>query len=135
VNAATFELQQALHAHLSADEGLKALLGDPPRIYDDPPADSAFPYLVIGETRAQPVAGADALFEHDLRLQVFSRHAGRRDVKRVLDAVYDALQDAALAVESARIVSFRFVFSDVLRREAEVYSGVARYRVVTEALS
>lgn len=128
----SWPLQKALYQRLAADAALMEEIGDPPRLYDDPPPDAAFPYVVLGEARAAPVPGADGLFEHDLRLHVHSRHAGRRDVKRILDRLYDALEGADFPVEGARLVSARFVFADVFRREEGVFTGVARFRLVTE---
>ncbi|MGE0409796.1 MAG: DUF3168 domain-containing protein [Amphiplicatus sp.] len=125
-------LQKAVYAHLVADAGLKALLGDPPRLFDDPPPDAVFPYALLGETHAAAIAGLDGGIEHDLRIQIFSRYAGRREVKRVIDVLYDALHEADFAVEGATLVNCRFVFSDIFRRrEAETYQGVARFRAAT----
>lgn len=134
MSAMSWPLQKALYAHLVSDTGLKSELGDPPRLYDDPPKDAAFPYVVIGEARAEPLAGLEGGFVHDIRLQIYSRHAGRRDVKRLIDLLYDALHEASFAVEGARLVDCRFVLGDVFRRDAtgEAYHGVARFRVMTE---
>jgi len=128
-------LQKAVYLALAADAALKAEIGDPPRLYDDAPASAAFPYVLLGETRESPLAGHEAGFEHDLRFHVFSKHGGRREVKRILAALYDALHDAELDVEGARLVSMRFVFSDIFRRDPELYAGAARFRAVTEASS
>lgn len=134
MSAASWPLQQALYAHLSADAGLKAEIGDPPRLYDDPPKTAAFPYVVIGEARTEPLAGLDGGFIHDIRVQIYSKHAGRREVKRIIDALYDALHEASFPIGGASLVDCRFVTGDVFRRDAtgEAYHGVARFRVVTE---
>ena len=131
----SWALQKALYLALASNAGLKAEIGDPPRLYDDAPAGAALPYLLLGEAREAPLAGHDGAFEHDLRFTAHSRHGGRREVKRVVAALYDALQDAAIAVEGARLVSLRFVFADVFRRDGELYSAVVRFRAVTEALA
>ncbi|MEQ8177931.1 MAG: DUF3168 domain-containing protein [Amphiplicatus sp.] len=125
-------LQQAVYLALAGDAALKAEIGDPPRLYDDAPANAAFPYVLLGETRTAPLAGCETGFEHDLRFHVFSKHGGRRELKRILAALYDALHDADLDIEGARLVSMRFVFSDIFRRDPQVYAGAARFRAVTE---
>lgn len=130
----SWPLQKALYLALAGDAGLKGEIGDPPRLYDDPPAGAAFPYVLLGEAREAPISGHDGAFEHDLRLQIYSRHGGRREVKRVIAALHDALHDAALDVEGARLVSLRFVFADIFRRDGALFAGVARFRAVTEAL-
>lgn len=128
----SFALQAAAYLALSGDAGVRETLGDPPRLYDEAPPDAAFPYALIGEARVAPLAGHDGAFEHDLRLHVFSRDGGRRAAKRIVDAFYDALHEAPLDVEGARLVSLRFVFADYFRREPTFYAATARFRAVTE---
>ena len=131
---AQWELQKAVYQTLSADAAIKAEVGDPARIFDDPPPDAVFPYLTLGEARASDWKGVEGGLEHDLRLYVFSRYAGRREVKRILSAVYDALHDAALTLSGHDLIHIRFVFADAFRRtDGETYQGVARFRAVTQA--
>lgn len=125
-------LQTALYAHLRNNDAFKPYLGDPVRIYDNPPADAVFPYLVIGETRTRLYEGIEGGMEHDLRLHVFSRYAGRREIKTILDEVYTGLHDADIPLKDYCIVSMRFVFADIFRRpDRNIYQGVARFRAVT----
>ncbi|WP_428410013.1 DUF3168 domain-containing protein [Hyphococcus sp.] len=129
---AQWELQKAVYQALAADAAIKAEVGEPARIFDDPPPDAIFPYLTLGEARATDWKGVDGGLEHDLRLYVFSRYAGRREVKRILSAVYDALHEAALTLSGHDLVNIRFVFADAFRRtDGETYQGVARFRAVT----
>ncbi len=131
--SAQWELQKAVYQALAQDAALQAEIGDPPRIYDDPPPDAAFPYLTLGEARAADWKGVEGGLEHDIRLHVFSRYAGRREVKRIIGAVYDALHDAALTLAGHQLVNIRFVFGDAFRRQdGETYQGVARFRAVTQ---
>ncbi len=129
---AEWELQKAIYQTLSADAALKAEIGDPARIFDDPPPDAVFPYLTLGEARMSDWKGVDGGAEHDVKLYVFSRYAGRREVKRILGAVYDALHEAALTLAGHDLINIRFVFADAFRRsDGETYQGVARFRAVT----
>ncbi|PQA87241.1 DUF3168 domain-containing protein [Hyphococcus luteus] len=131
---AQWELQKAVYQALRADAALKSEIGDPARIFDDPPPAALFPYLTIGEARASDYKGVDGALEHDLKLYAFSRYAGRREVKRILCAVYDALHEAALTLSGHDLVNIRFVFADAFRRlDGEIYQGVARFRAVTMA--
>ena len=132
---AVWELQRAVYGLLSADAAIKAEIGDPARIYDDPPSDAAFPYITLGETRAADWKGVDGGLEHDFKLYVFSRYAGRREVKRIIGVIYDALHEAAFAITGHQLVNIRFVFGDAFRRlDGETYQGVARFRAVTQPL-
>jgi len=126
-------LQKAIYQHLTSDDALKVLLGNPPRLYDAPPRDAVFPYAALGESRVKDWPGVDGGLEHDIRVHVFSRYQGRREVKDVLNAVYDALHEAALTIEGRRLVQIRFTFSDIFPRNNNgVFQGAARFRAVTE---
>ena len=132
---AQWELQRAIFSALKVDAGLKAEIGDPARIYDDPPEDAAFPYLTIGEARARDWPGVDGGLEHEVRLHAFSRYAGRREVKRIMSAAYDALHEASLTLTGHHLVNIRFVFGDAFRRQdGETYQAAMRFRAVTQPL-
>lgn len=134
MSGAAIALQTALRDALAADAGVKALLGDPARIYDDVPRAAAFPYLTLGETTLVPFDTAtETGFAHVLVLHVWSRHGGRKEAKAVLDAVYSALHRQALALSGHRLVDIAFASADVFRdADGETYHAVARYRAVTE---
>lgn len=128
-------LQSAVVAHLKADAALKALIGDPPRVFDGPSREKIFPFVSYDETRESPLAAAPAHVEHDFRLSVHSRYEGRSEVKEIATAIVSALNDAPLAVTGRRLVSLRAVYSDVFhRQETDAHQGVLRFRAVTEAV-
>ncbi len=130
---ASLSLQKAIYAWLMADAALKAEIGDPARIYDDPPAEAAFPYLTLGESRARALAGVEGAVEHEVRLYAYSKYAGRLEIKRIMGAVHDALHDAPLMPQDHQLVSIRFVFNDAFRRnDGETYQAVSRFRAVTQ---
>lgn len=133
MSARAWALQKAAYAALAADAGVKAELGDPPRIHDEPPRDAVFPYAVLGEGRAAPLPGHDGATVHEIRILIVSRHGGRREVKRILDAFVGALHDADFPVEGGRLVSLTFSGADIPRRRGgEAFEGIARFRAVTE---
>lgn len=134
-HGAGFALQAAIVSHLKADAGLKALIGDPPRVYDGPSRDKVFPFVSFDETREAPLGPAPGHVEHDIRLSVHSRYEGRREAKEIATAIVSTLNDAALAVAGRRLVSLRAVYSDVFhRQDADAHQGVLRFRAVTEAV-
>lgn len=136
MSAVQWNLQIALFETLSAYAPLRAELGDPPRIYDDPPQGAALPYLVIGEGRASDYPGLPGGVEHDIRIAAFSRHGGRQEIKRLLDLVIEALHEAEFEIEGARLAQCRFVFADAFRRrDNTLFEGLARFRAVTETLN
>ena len=126
-----WSLQRAAYQRLRQDAEIRSLLGDPPRVYDIAPDRPVYPFAQLGEWRVAALAGVEDAFEHDIRIRIFSRYEGRRETRAVMAAFHDALHDAALAPPGRRLVSFRFVFSDVfLRPDGETWNGVMRFRAV-----
>lgn len=127
-------LAKAIRAAAMTDAGVQAVLGDPARLYDDPPADPVFPYVTLGraEARASDAAGAQAL-EHVLTLHVWSRHGGRAEALDVIGALRAALHDARLEVDGRRLILLFVVFTDVFRSgDGRTTHGVVRLRALTE---
>ena len=58
MSAHELALQMALIARLKADAAVQALLGEPARVWDSPPAEPVFPHLLIGRCESRAV-GAD----------------------------------------------------------------------------
>jgi hypothetical protein len=133
MTTATAALRAAIHDALSEDGALNALLGGP-KIYDEPPAGAAFPYVTLGEARiADFSAGEDDGEEHQLTLHGWSRQGGHREAHMIAGAMLNALDDAALPLTGHRLVNLRFATADV-RREADgrTYHAAVRFRAVTE---
>ena len=131
---AAFALQAAIVAHLKADTGLKALIGDPPRVFDGPSREKAFPYVSYDDARETPLSAAPGHVEHDIRISIHSRYEGRRETKDIATAIVSALNDAPLTLAGRRLVSLRAVYSDVFHRiEDDSHRGLLRFRAVTEA--
>jgi len=131
--AASLALRAAVHAALTADAALSAVLGGP-KIYDEPPREAVFPYVTLGETRiADFSTGNEAGLEHQLTLHAWSRQGGHREAHVIAGALLQALDDAPLALAGQHLVNFRFAAADV-RREADgrTYHALVRFRAVTE---
>lgn len=131
---AGFALQAAIVAHLKADPALKTLIGDPPRVFDGPSREKAFPYVSYDDARETPLGPAPGHVEHDIRLSIHSRYEGRREAKDIATAIVSALNDAPLTLAGRRLVSLRAVYSDVFhRQDTDAHQGLLRFRAVTEA--
>ncbi len=132
-NAALWVVQKSVYDLLRGSESLKAIMGDPVRVYDDPPPDTQFPYITVGEARTQPLEGLEDAMEHNISLHVFSKYAGRREIKIILDGLYETLHDSEFDLSDQCLVNIRFVFADIFRRnDGSVFQGVIRFRVVTQ---
>jgi hypothetical protein len=129
-------LHKALLDHLRADPDLVPLLGDPPRLYDAPPAAPVWPLVLFGRSETRPWGGLDGEgVEHALTLTCLSRFDGAEEAKAIVAALRARLHDAPLTLDGHRLVNLRVTYSDVFRApEGQPIVGVARLRAVTEPL-
>lgn len=102
--SAEYELQAAIVPLLKADATLSALIGT--RVYDQPPATPTFPYVTIGDTQflrddATCISGGQIY----LTLHGWSRAVGFQEVRRIADAVVEAVHMAPATLPSNRLVS------------------------------
>jgi hypothetical protein len=132
MSTAAAALRAAVHAALSADGALGALLGGA-RVYDEPPKGAAFPYVTLGDARTTDYSAGEPGEEHQLTLHAWSRQGGHREAHLIAGALLQALDDAALTLTGHRLVNFRFAVADV-RRESDgrTYHALVRFRAVTE---
>ena len=133
MSLANVALRAAVHAALSSDAALSAVLGSA-KIYDEVPRNAAFPYVTLGEARLTDASGDDApTQEHQLTLHAWSRQGGHREAHVIAGTLLQALDDAPLTVAGHRLVNLRFAIADI-RRESDgrTYHAVVRFRAVTE---
>lgn len=133
---ASWALQTSVYAALSANALLTTQLGGP-KVFDDVPPGTAYPYVTLGESIARDwSAGDEPGLEHILTFHVWSRAKGRKGVHEIMGTVHATLHDQQLTVAGHRLINLRHEFSEA-RREAdgETYHGIMRYRAVTEAES
>lgn len=130
-----WDLQSALWQRLTVNPDLLAVLGAP-RLYDDVPQSATFPFVTLGDIRSNDWSTqTHAGHEHILTLHAWSRAKGRKQVQAILQALETALDDAALALKSHRLITLRLVFWDARRElDGETYHGLMRFRAVTEPL-
>ncbi|WP_297801113.1 DUF3168 domain-containing protein [uncultured Brevundimonas sp.] len=108
-------LVKAVVAALAADAALKALLGDPVRVFDAPPKGGVAPYLLIGRGVEVPLKAEGGGAEVSLSLSVVSGFAGQEEARAVVAVVRDVLDGLA--------VSEGGVTGNVRLRGAEVFVG------------
>ena len=131
--SASWALQRAIYHRLSSDAGLTRLLGGP-SIYDQPPQETSYPYLALGQSVVRDWStGTETGEEHILTVHVWSRASGMRETQEIMGALRAALNDAALTVEGHRLINLRHEFSDARADpERDLHHGIVRYRAVTE---
>lgn len=131
---ASFALQSAVFAALSADDTLQSLLGTPPRLYDAVPLNPVFPYAVLGDGRETSAGTAtEEGSEHEFTVTVWSQGGGHQESKSIADAIRFRLNNATLSLDGHALVDLRFVDCDYAREsDGETYSATLRFRAVTE---
>jgi len=124
----------AVHAMLADDNGIKTQLGDPPRLYDDVPANPQYPYLTYGAARMRDVSADGAkITEHVLTLHIWSRYQGRLEALDALSFVTGALETGDLDVTGREVVRVQTLYADVLRTTSHItLHGIIRVRIITE---
>lgn len=132
-------VQAAIYAALTAHAPLKAIVVS---IIDDvtQPADSGdsskFPYVVIGDdAHAEWDTDTELGSTATLTIHSWSRYAGRKQIKQIQGAVYDALHRQNISVSGYHMVgiewltSSSFMDSDGLTRH-----GVQTFRITLEEI-
>jgi uncharacterized protein DUF3168 len=141
-------VQKAVLNVLWANSALDALLPDhsyagspsKPAVYEfvqQAPASedaSRFPYVVVGDTTAAEFDTDDVDGqEHTLTLHVWDRYAGRTRCRQVLDAIYNALHDQSVSVQSRHTVYCYFDGSETIPDpDVMLQHMVTRFRLVTQ---
>ncbi len=132
--SASWALQQAIFATLSASDEIRDVAGDPPRVFDAPPRGAAFPYIVIGDdTESDWSTATESGSEHALVIHVWSRADGHRAAKLLADAVRDTLDGAALSVIGQTLIDIRYLETSFTREsDGETIHAMLRFRAVME---
>lgn len=134
MSAASWALQQAIFAVLTASTDVQDAVGDPPRIYDAVPRGAVFPYIVIGDDKETDWSTAtEPGSAHALTVHIWSRAAGRRETRLAAEAVIGALDGAALDVDGQTLIDLRWLESDSSREsDGETVHAQLRFRAVLE---
>jgi hypothetical protein len=140
-------VQIAVYSALSSNSELVALLAarinaaGMPAIYDDVTQagdsgdSSAFPYIVIGgdsvlDMSTDTSSGGDI----GVVVDVWSRYDGKREVKRIQAAIYNALHRAELSVPDHQFIGCDFDQEQpvTLDPDGNTYHGVSMFRVLID---
>jgi len=131
---AVIEVSKAIHALLSDHMGVQAVLGTPPRLYDNPPEDPIFPYLTYGPMRSEDISADGAVMSaHTLTLHIWSRYGGRAQVMEVLAAVTGALQGADISLPNINLARAQVSYTDIFRApDGLTLHGLIRFSLTTD---
>jgi hypothetical protein len=129
-----FAAQEAVYGSLATYTNLQALIGNPPRIYDVIPPDAVFPYVTLGDISVRDYDTKDRTgFEQTLVLHAWSRYRGRKELKNILQTVYDRLHRATLTITGNDFVSCQFLSLNLgAENDGLTLHGVMRFRLIVQ---
>lgn len=123
--SASWPLQTAMF------QALRAAV-QPVPVYDDVPQNAAFPYVVVGDDSSVdwPVALDADGEEVEATVHIWSRYAGRREVKELMAQVRAALHDRPLSLAPGlSLVSLRCISErSFVEPDGKTRHGVIRFR-------
>lgn len=131
--SASDALQAAIHARLTGDAALSALIGS--RIHDLPPAPVTAPYVSYGPSTTVPLdAECIAAREETLQIDVWSEaQDGYREAKTICDAIKGALHEADLDLGTHALAQIRIAAMRVFRDpDGRTTHGVLTVQAVIE---
>ncbi|MBW1784666.1 MAG: DUF3168 domain-containing protein [Deltaproteobacteria bacterium] len=131
----SWAIQVAVKTKLDAASALTALLNDGVNsIRDGVRQDDGFPYIAIYDVASQEedtmaVNGLESLYS----IHIWSRYKGQKEVRQIMDEVYNALHNQPLTISGSTHIMTLFKSSDTFTEEdGETRRGIANFRIVTE---
>lgn len=133
MTASLFATQEALYGALSADSNLQTLLGAPARIYDVVPPSAVFPYVTLGDLTLRDYDTKEATgFEQICIFHIWSRYRGRKELKQIMQGLYDVLHRATLTLTGASASSCQFQSASTnVESDGLTLHGTMRFRLLT----
>jgi len=121
----SWNLQKAIYDTLSASA--VGIGSESVSVFDEVPDGTAYPYIVIGEetTANNGTKDVDAV-DYTLTIHVWSQYRGRREIKEIMQSVYDLLHDSAITVAGASLANIRQEFSNTLMEN----DGITRHAIM-----
>ena len=100
----SFDLQSIIYSTLNGDSTLDGLVGDN-KIFDNVPQATTYPYVVIGNESAIN-RGTKTLDGNDytMDIDVWSQYRGKKEIKEIMERIYNLLHDATYSVSGANMV-------------------------------
>jgi len=131
---ATIAISKAVHAALADNGTVTALLGIPPRLYDNPPEDPVFPYLTYGPVRSEDISGDGAIVTtHLMTLHIWSRYGGRAEAMNIVQAVSEALVNMVLPAGDINLTRKQIIYTDIFRApDWQTLHGLIRFSMTTD---
>jgi len=131
----TWDVQSAVFTKLTADSVLTSLLADGANgILDHVPSGTNAPYVVLGETRSEPMdTSATSGYEVVLTIHTYSRELGMGEARQIMSAIYNSLHRVSFAVSNQNLILCRLLDTETrLEADGQTRHGIQRFLIVTE---
>lgn len=128
-----FNIQKAVYEVLSNDSEIKKKVKG---VYDDTPQNEKYPYIVIGDdTINKWDTDTELGFNTTLTIHSWSRKAGKKEIKEVMDLIYTALHRAEINIDTLHLVTCECEFMETFTDSDRITRrGVQRFRIIVEVL-
>lgn len=126
----SWELQKSIFTNLNGN--INGIDGGNVSVFDDVPEGTPYPYVVIGEETAAN-NGTKTLdgVEHTLTIHAWSQYRGRREIKEIMQSIYENLHNTDISIAGASLVNIRQEFNTTLSEtDGITRHGVMRFRAV-----
>jgi Protein of unknown function (DUF3168) len=127
-------LKNAIFNSMSQDDAIKALIGNPLRLYDPPIRHSAFPFVVWRRIETKPIAqDYSNAQEIIITLEIVSKSTGQDEAKKAVQAINKWAQSAKPIGDGVNIIMLMSAYSDVFRAiDGRTFFGVVRLKIIAE---
>jgi hypothetical protein len=104
-------------------------------VYDDVPQNAEFPYIVIGDDTSIPFDDdCNVGAESTITIHVWSTYPGRKEVKQIMDSVYNRLHRQNLPIAGGYSITLNAEYQDsFLDPDGTTRHGVIRFRLLTRS--
>ncbi len=123
-------LQQSLFALLSGDATLSAIVDG---VYDSPPEQAAYPYIIIDTLTSRNWSTRTSLgFSTTIPLLVYGQQ-GAEQVIDIIDRIYEIIAEGSITLLDHQLVAMRFETHEVTQEQDGVTKrGIIRFRAYSE---
>lgn len=128
------DLQEAIFKALVEDQVLMAALGAK-KMFDQPPANVAFPYISFGQTRVYDWStGAEKDAEQLFTLHVWSRAKGTDETLHIMERARWGLDDKSLSLDDQNLVDLHLEFAEArYDDDLALHHGLLRFRALMQS--
>jgi len=131
----TWDVQTAVFTKLSTDTALTNILADGAGgVLDHVPSEIKFPYVVIGETRSEPLdTMAISGYDVTLTIHTYSQGVGMSETRQIVSVIYNSLHNVSFNVANQILILCQLIDTETkLDIDGKTRHGIQRFQIITE---